>query len=62
MIMIDQTQLVHDVLSLREDFQLQGAEDALAYRWLLVTGSDAVQAGPLAKWCDQVWRGVALAG
>jgi hypothetical protein len=57
--MIDQTQLVHDVLSLRSDFTVRGLEsgDVLDYRWLLVT-EEGQQAGPVAMWDDQMWLGV----
>jgi hypothetical protein len=57
--MIDQTQLVHDVLSLRDDFELQGVDDALAYRWLLVAEGDAEVSGPVAECAGSLWVGVA---
>lgn len=55
--MIDQTQLVHDVLSLQPDFELQGATDVLAYRWYVVTEGLEVT-GPVAMWNDHKWVGV----
>ena len=58
--MIDQTQLIHDVLSLQSDFESQGVSDVLAYRWLLVTEGQDVT-GPVAMWGDHTWVGVEAA-
>jgi len=60
--MIDQTQLIHDVLSLRDDFELQGVSDVLAYRWLLVTEGNQDVTGPAAVWGGMTWVGVEQAG
>lgn len=58
--MIDQTALIHDVLSLSTDFHLSGVapdDTVLDYRWLL-SSSTARACGPVAAWRDQVWHGV----
>lgn len=56
--MIDQTQLIHDVLSLRSDFESQDVSDVLAYRWLLVTEGGQDVTGPVAMWGEMTWVGV----
>lgn len=67
--MIDQTQLVHDVLSLRPDFDVWGVSEdcsALDYQWALVPSAsgrvpDTLLAweGPVAAWGGQTWVGIA---
>ncbi|MBE9397103.1 hypothetical protein IOQ59_07490 [Pontibacterium sp. N1Y112] len=54
----DQTQLVHDIISLQSGFKLSSPDvDVLDYQWLL--GDAAQRNGQLtATWRDQTWLGV----
>jgi hypothetical protein len=67
--MIDQSQLVHDVLSLRSDFDVWGLPEdctTLDYAWALVPSATdrvpetlATWEGPVAAWGGQTWVGLA---
>ncbi|WP_296058459.1 hypothetical protein [uncultured Amphritea sp.] len=60
---IDQTSLVHGIISFRSDFEIHGQEkscDVESYKWYLIgktTGSEAV----VIQWQDQTWEGVRAA-
>ena len=61
---IDQTTLVHDIISLQSDMEIispeQGDYDVCLYKWHLVnqtTGNESL----VIKWADQTWEGVRAA-